>query len=110
MKLRRTLLICVIGLLGLGGSAAVLTMRTISTYNGICEEVTGFPALLMSAGFIEKGECKERFEDEKGPDFGKKVFCEAEPCTTARGRRGRCAKIIFNKKLTCFCRPINPSK
>src|SRR5712692_3497091 len=107
MRIRRTILICVVGLLGLGGSAAVLTMRTISTYNGVCSEVTGFPALLMSAGFIEKGECLEKKEDEKG---GPRVFCEAEPCVTSNGKKGKCAKKLVNNTVTCFCKATGPSK
>jgi hypothetical protein len=110
MNLRRTILICVIGLLGLGGSAAVLTMRTIGMYNGVCDELTGFPALLMSAGFIEKGECQEGRDDEKGANSNREHFCEAEPCTTSNRKKGKCAKVTINKKLTCFCKAVGPSK
>ena len=107
-RIRGTILICVMSVLGLGTTGAIVTLRTISMYDGICSEVKGFPALLMPAGFIEKGECRERVEDENGPN--KERFCEAEPCRTSNNKKGRCAKKLLNKKVTCFCKAIGPTK
>ena len=70
MKIRRTILVCMIGLFswGLaGGVAAVL--RTIGIYSGACEKLSGFPGVLQAAGFVPSGTCK--FEPDNDQDKDK---------------------------------------
>ena len=116
MKVRRTVLVCVIGLFssGLaGGVAAVL--RTIGIYDGACEKLSGFPGALQAAGFLHRGNCtlepdedKDR-EQDRDRDKRKKKHCPPNECTV-NGKKGKCVEEFAGLEPACVCRPTKISR
>jgi len=110
MKIRRTILVCMIGLFswGLaGGVAAVL--RTIGIYSGACEKLSGFPGVLQAAGFVPSGTCKLEPDDGKDKDKDKKKHCLPGECTV-NGKKGTCVEEGSGDGAVCVCRPKKISR
>lgn len=115
MKIRRTILVCMIGLFswGLaGGVAAVL--RTIGIYSGACEKLSGFPGVLQAAGFVPSGTCKfepdtDQDKDKDHKDKDKKKHCLPGECTV-NGKKGTCVEEGSGDGAVCVCRPKKISR
>lgn len=116
MKIRRTVLVCMIGLFSwaiAGGVAVVL--RTVGIYSGACEKLGGFPGVLQAAGFVPSGTCKFELDDgkdkrkQKDRDKNKEKHCPLRECTVD-GKKGNCVEETSGGEPVCVCRPKKISR
>lgn len=119
MKIRRAVLVCMIGLFswGLAGGVAVV-LRTIGIYSGACEKLSGFPGVLQAAGFVPGGTCRFEFDDKnseqvndknKDKDKHRKKHCPPNECRVD-GRKGECVEETHGRETVCFCKPVKVSR
>ena len=97
MTVRKAVLVsCIAFVLPLGIASGV-TVRTIAMYNGVCEELEGFPGFLQSTGFVARGKCV----------FTAPGVCLSTQKCAVNGVAGHCKKETINSKNYCVCQP-NP--
>jgi|SRR5579859_510786 len=114
MRLRRTVLVCIVCLFSWGTASGVaVVLRTIGIYSGACEKLSGFPGVLQAAGFVPSGTCK--FEpnndngNDKDKDKDKEKHCPPRECAVD-GKKGKCVEETSVSGPVCVCRPIKISR
>ncbi len=97
MRVRRTVLVCLVCLFSLGAAGGVAAvLRTIGIYSGACEKLSGFPGLLQAAAFVPAGTCSFVTQN-------KKTTCPPNACTVD-GKKGKCTEETSLSQQVCVCR------
>jgi hypothetical protein len=108
MRIRRTVLVCIVCLFSWGAASGVaVVLRTIGIYSGACEKLSGFPGVLQAAGFVPSGTC--RFEPDNDNAQDKKKHCPPRECTF-EGEKGKCVEEPSDSGPVCVCRPTKISR
>src|SRR5437879_517222 len=103
MRVRRTVLVCLVCLFSLGAAGGVAAvLRTIGIYSGACEKLSGFPGLLQAAAFVPAGTCQFVTQNNK-------KTCPPSACTVD-GVKGKCTLNTSVSPSTCVCKVQTTSR
>ena len=103
MRVRRTVLVCLVCLFSLGAAGGVAAvLRTIGIYSGACEKLSGFPGLLQAAAFVPAGNCQFVSSNNK-------KTCPSNSCTVD-GKKGKCTQETSGSQQVCVCRVQTTSR